>query len=235
MSWRNEVQTDSNAGFDLSISDLMSALLMIFILLLVVTLISLQDEFNAKGSIAEEYEQVKAEIIEDLLKEFEVDLERWGAELDQATLSIRFTQQNILFLPDSAILRPEFQAILSDFFPRYINTLYPKFQDSIEELRIEGHTAPIDAVPYFSHMQLSQARTNSVLNYIITSIRLPSDDVAFMKQVIASSGFADSRPIFEDDQVNLSESRRVEFRIRTNSEERIEDILGVSRGSRAQQ
>src|SRR5215472_5781181 len=39
-------------------------------------------------------------------------------------------------------LKPEFQAILQDFFPRYVRILTSsKYRDAISEVRIEGHTS----------------------------------------------------------------------------------------------
>ena len=55
-------------------------------------------------------------------------------------------------------------------FPRYLNVL-TQFRDSIDEVRIEGHTSSLwnhRSTPeeaYFNNMALSQGRTRAVLEY----------------------------------------------------------------------
>jgi hypothetical protein len=67
-----------------------------------------------------------------------------------------------------AALKPQFARILDDFFPRYARILASqKYRESIEEIRVEGHTSTIWAVissadvAYFRNMELSQGRTEA--------------------------------------------------------------------------
>jgi len=221
----------NDLSFDLSISDLMSSLLMIFILLLITSLLGLHKNFEKTDKIVEEYRSGKESIYDALRKEFEKDLVIWGAEIDPETLSIRFKEPDILFEANRAELRIRFKEILTDFFPRYTKVLYPKYNEMIEEIRIEGHTAHDTKVSYLSHMDLSQERTNQVLRYIISEdyIKLDKDQREWVESMIAASGFAYSRPIKINDKVDPQQSRRVEFRIRTNSEQKIDQIIEASR------
>lgn len=56
-------------------------------------------------------------------------------------------------------------------FPRYLDVLL-QFRDSIDEVRIEGHTnsawneRSTSDEAYFKNMKLSQGRTRSVLEYV---------------------------------------------------------------------
>jgi len=211
-------------SFDLSISDMMAGFLMIFILLFASTLLNLRKEFDAKNTIAEEYQKLQIAIYEDLYREFEKDLKIWDAEIIRDSLIIRFKEPDVLFEPNSAVLREQFKRILSDFFPRYMKILTkPVYRQNIEEIRIEGHTAKTDIYTYFDHINLSQNRTNAVLYYILTLGNLPPDLIQWAKSKIIASGLADSRPLEGDPTGRLS--RRVEFRIRTNAEEKIRELI----------
>ncbi|MFQ3579241.1 MAG: OmpA family protein, partial [Bacteroidales bacterium] len=198
-------------SFDLSISDMMAGFLMIFILLFSSTLFSLRKEFDRKNRIAEDYQSLQVELYNDLFKEFEKDLLEWNAEIIPESLIVRFKEPEVLFEPNSALLREQFKKILESFFPRYINILIsPKYKQGIEEIRIEGHTAKSDIYTYFDHINLSQNRTNSVLFYIMNLPQLSPQIKEWAKGKIVASGLADSRPIEGDTTGKLS--RRVEFR-----------------------
>lgn len=219
-------------SFDLSIGDLMSGLLLIFILLLTSTLFKLQQEFEQKNNIAQEYRKGQELIFKDLELEFSDDLDKWGAEIDPSTLAFRFKNQDLLFLPNKAELRPAFKDMLIEFFPRYIHVLYPKYEVMIEEIRIEGHTAKDNTFTYLNHMELSQQRTNEVLQYILgTAINtLSNKDIDWVHSYLSASGLAYSKPIVINGKEDWNLSRRVEFRIRTNSEKKIQELLDVSGG-----
>jgi outer membrane protein OmpA-like peptidoglycan-associated protein len=77
-------------------------------------------------------------------------------------------------------------------------------------------------------MQLSQARTRSTLRYVLT---LPEvrDDVGWLRRHVTANGLSFSRLILTPDgEEDAATSRRVEFRVRTNAEERIAQIVEVS-------
>lgn len=216
--------------FDQSISDLMSALLLIFILLLMALLIKMSHTVEVRSSSVKRYNKVKTELYQELFDEFEMDLDEWGAEIDKDNLVIRFNEPDVLFLPNEAILRPEFKDILSDFFPRYLNIIYSNYKDSIEEIRIEGHTAnPGEKFSFMSGMLLSQERTNSVLRYIIYSELIKDNEISeWCLNHLTSNGMSHSRPILGDNSLpDWSKSRRVEFRVKTNAEKVISEYFNT--------
>jgi outer membrane protein OmpA-like peptidoglycan-associated protein len=221
----------SNHSFDLSISDLMSALLMIFILILMVALVKITTMFEEKGSVAERYQSLQFELYDDLYEEFQDDLDDWGAEIDKETLTIRFKEPNVLFNPNSATLRPQFVEILKSFFPRYLDILYQeKYRNSIEEIKIEGHTAnPGGGYPFLDGMLLSQARTNSVLRYVLRP-KLITDlqELEWCQLYLTSNGMSHSRPMLDDKGApDWNISRRVEFRVKTNAEKELMKLLEI--------
>ena len=217
------------------LSDLMAALMMVFLLIAITYMLQVEAETEQITEVALVYEELKEELYEDLYDEFREDLPKWKAVLDRESLTITFGEPDVLFEIGSAELRPRFREILLDFFPRYARILNSeKYRDDIEEIRIEGHTSSrwetttSEEDSYFLNMQLSQARTRSALRYVLT---LPAvqEDVVWLRRNVTANGLSFSRRILTPDgEEDVDASRRVEFRVRTNAEERIAQIVEVS-------
>ena len=217
------------------LSDLMAALMMVFLLIAITYMVQAEARTNQMREVALVYEDLKRELYEDLYEEFRNDLPKWEAELDRESLTITFRQPDVLFESGRAELRPRFREILADFFPRYANILNSlKYRDDIEEIRIEGHTSSSwetttsEDDSYFLNMQLSQARTTSTLRYVLT---LPEvrENVAWLRRHVTANGLSFSRLILTPDgEEDAAASRRVEFRVKTNAEEKITQIVEVS-------
>lgn len=220
----------SEDSFSLSVGDLMAALLLIFILLLSSTLLRLEEQFEEKQQVAEKYRDLQQELYEDLLAEFQDDLSNWSAIIKRETLSIQFNEPEVLFEPGEDVVQEKFKEIIDDFFPRYITLLNnSKYRDNIEEIRIEGHTSSewIDAdyeEAYFLNMKLSQDRTRNVLDYAISTLQ---DEIQkeWARSHIIASGLSSSKLVIVDGKEDKEASRRVEFRVRTNAEKQISEIL----------
>lgn len=220
----------------MSISDLMSVLMIIFLFISIVYMRSVSQKNNQITSIAETYEKTQAEITHDLKEEFAKNLQIWNAVLDSLTLSIRFENPEILFKVGSAELNDHFKSILDSFFPRFIQILTdPKYKKYIEEIRIEGHTSsewqgePSPRQAYFNNMELSQDRTRKVLEYVLSQTK---DEELFnwTKNRLTANGLSSSKLIHNDNQTeNQERSRRVEFKIKTNAEQQIIKILEQSK------
>ena len=238
------MQTDYNSLFVsreeredhwISISDLMAGLMMIFMFIAISYMVKVSIESQQIKDIAITYEILQTELYEDLLAEFKSDLARWNAEIDRATLSVKFKEPEVLFEAGQSRLQPRFEDILQSFFPRYVNILMgDKYQNEIEEVRIEGHTSSEweNATPmqsYFNNMQLSQDRTRSVLEYVMT-LKGAFNGVKkkWLIEHVTANGLSYSHRVFtrETDKEDRKGSRRVEFRVRTKAEKRIARILG---------
>ena len=213
-----------------SISDMMSGLMIIFLFISVAYMNNVTKEKSKIENIAITWDKTQEELYTDLKSEFQNDLAKWQASLNRETLSVRFDEPSVFFVAGSAILTPTFQEILNDFFPRYMNILR-KYQDNIVEVRIEGHTSSewigakdkLDA--YFRNMQLSQDRTRTVLQYCLTLPAI-SSHLEWAISTITANGLSSSKLIINDNgQEDQALSRRVEFRVRTDSEKRVLKIL----------
>jgi outer membrane protein OmpA-like peptidoglycan-associated protein len=210
--------------FALSIGDLMAALLLIFVLLLSATLLNLQE----RAEMAENYKDVKKEIYDELIKEFKDDLKDWNANIDEKDLLIRFSGPRVEFDFGKSEVKPQFKEILSDFFPRYVRIItLTKFKDNIEEIRIEGHTD--NKGTYFNNMELSQNRTRSVLNFVLENTNYEPSEKSWIQLNLTANGLSYSKPIADNDtEQGQKKNRRVEFRIRTNAEKQIDEMLKVN-------
>lgn len=219
----------------ISISDMMAGLMVIFLFIAISYMLHIRAEKEKIEQIAVTYEKLQSELYSDFEKEFANDLRQWNAILDRQTLSVRFKEPEVLFAQGQAEVRPAFKLILDDFFPRYIQILrQTKYKEDVAEIRIEGHTssewfAGVDVEnAYIRNMELSQGRTRSVLEYVlqIPTINLNEEGRGWLKRVLTANGLSSSKLItFADGSENRAESRRVEFRVRTNAEKRIVDII----------
>lgn len=226
-------QNKKSVGGDIwmSISDLMSGLMMVFMLIAIAYMMQVQSEHQKQQQIIDEYAVIKHEIYLDLYDEFKSDLPKWNAEIDEKTLAVTFKEPDVLFGVGSSALTPQFQATLNDFLPRYLKILYKdKFRDSIEEIRIEGHTDPswygaqTRKEEYLKNMDLSQQRTRAVLLYTL-DIAAPEDKLEWMISKLTANGLSSSQPIKDENgQIDAERSRRVEFRVRTNADEKLNNL-----------
>lgn len=217
-------EEENQNPFILSIGDLMAALLLIFVLLLSATLLNLQE----RAELAENYKDVKKDIYQELVREFKDDLKGWDATIDEKDLLIRFSGPRVEFDSDKSELKPQFEEILANFFPRYIRIItLSKFKSDIEEIRIEGHTD--NKGSYFYNMELSQNRTRSVLYFVLEKTKYNTMEKAWIQSNLTANGLSFSKPIANNNtELGQKRNRRVEFRIRTNAEKQIDEMLKVN-------
>ncbi|MBB1335385.1 MULTISPECIES: OmpA family protein [unclassified Pseudoalteromonas] len=221
-------QSEEGGEHWLSISDLMAGLMMVFLFIAIVFMRHTMKENEKIKNVAVTFQENQVAIYESLIKEFDEDLERWGAEIDKETLAFNFKSPDVLFDNGDIDIKPAFAGILDDFFPRYLKVLKP-FRSSIDEVRIEGHTSSewnkdsTDEEAYFKNMRLSQGRTRSVLSYLYS---LVPEETPWIKRNIAAVGFSSSRLIMTEQGIEDTEkSRRVSFRAITNAHIQIKRIL----------
>lgn len=215
----------------ISISDMMSGLMMVFLFISIAYMVNVVKERDKIKEIAITYNRLQNDLYNDLYKEFERDLDKWNALIDRQTLSVRFEAPDVLFARGSYQLQDKFKSILNDFFPRYLTILLnDKYKNDIEEIRIEGHTSSewqVDVSPdiaYFLNMQLSQDRTRSVLEYVM-NLPQASNQNEWLKTYLTANGLSSSKLIMTNENEDKEKSRRVEFRVKTNSEKRIVKII----------
>ena len=204
----DELKNDQNDESQwLPISDLMSVLMMVFMLIAISYMVKVSEEKEKIEEVAITYQKLQNDLYEDLTEEFKADLEKWDAVIDKNSLSVRFKSPDILFSVGSSNLKKKFKTILSDFFPRFIKILHNnKYKNDIEEIRIEGHTSKYwreqtpEEKAYIYNMKLSQDRTRNVLEYVLSkekNLQL----IEWIRENVTANGLSSSKLIL-DEMVN---------------------------------
>ncbi|WP_096086776.1 OmpA/MotB family protein [Agaribacterium haliotis] len=227
-SSRADHSADSGADW-ISVSDLMAGLMMVFLCIAMFMMRSANIEREKVREIAESYAETQQAIYHSLNSEFQHDFVRWGAYLDEQTLTLTFQGADAMFETGQAQISGIYRDVFQQFFARYLKALAP-YRESITGINIEGHTssswsdfAPSDS--YFKNLALSQERASSVLEYLFYL-----DAVAAYRswiiEHVAAVGYSSSHLIVDaNGNEDVERSKRVVFRVMTNSESRIRSIL----------
>ena len=207
-----------------SIADMMAGLMIIFLFIAISYMVKV-------GETASKYASLKSNIRSELSREFEKDFKRWNAEIPPGTLTIRFKDPEVLFSPKSSELKPEFKAMLSSFYPRYVRIISDKeFASEIEEVRIEGHTSSgwlgkNAKAAYFHNLKLSQERTRSVAEYISRFGGIVDRKAKWLRSIISANGYSSSRLILKKNgREDYKRSRRVEFSIKLKTDKKLSSL-----------
>ena len=225
----------------LSISDMMAGLMMIFLFISVLYMDQIKkdsekqmkkvkDSVEKAKEITIKYKDDRERIFEKLNREFEKDLKKWNAEIEKASLTIRFLSPDIMFQPMRSSLKNRFKVILNNFCPRYFKILF-KFKGSIEEIRIEGHTSKewkgvSEKEAYFKNMKLSQDRARAVLRHCLTIQATEKQINDWAKEKLTANGLSSSRSRIPASSVKDREkNRRVEFRVQINESRVLDEII----------
>lgn len=221
-----------NNSYWIPLSDLMTVLMMIFLFIAV----GYVEEVSTATQDIEALKASKKELLEELNKEFKEDFKstKWNAVIDSNNLSIRFVNEEVMFGQDEDIIKPQFQTILADFFPRYLNIiLKEKYSKKIAEVRIEGHTSQEGSYEY--NLDLSQRRTQKVMAFLRQLPKYKSlkrNERWNLSYWLTANGLSFGRAIDKNgDPCYLShlpadpkKCRRVEFRIVTTSSQAIDSF-----------
>ncbi len=224
----------SNQSHWIPLADLMTGLMMVFMLLTAAFMLRVEQTTTL---VVREYEETKSNLQQALQKEFAQDLKQWNAEM-LGDMTVRFNDPAVLFATGSAELRPQFKKLLDQFFPRYVALLTSeKFKPAVKEVRIEGHTSAFWTVgtdpqtAYFRNMELSQARTRTTLQYVMSNPAV-QDHAGWLVKHVTANGLSSSRPVVQEDanRGNGGANQRVEFRIVTNAGDRMDEIASEMKG-----
>ncbi|WP_138227620.1 OmpA/MotB family protein [Paenibacillus algicola] len=215
-------------SFWVSYTDLMSALLVIFALVLMITIFNTQSAYeekeaaiNEKNQMIEDVIGVKSEIIQELIRAFEdSDL---AMEVDPQTGAIRFSG-GVFFDLNSSMVSVKGTDYLEKFIPQYINILLSdRFKDEVSQIIVEGHTDTTGG--YLYNLQLSQDRALSVVQQIFQPSFPEFKYRNQLKSVITANGRSFSIPILKKDgTIDADKSRRVEFKFRLRDDQLLDQL-----------
>lgn len=230
----------SKGNIWMSVSDLMTGLMVIFLFISISYISKVQE--NAVN--LRDYVEVKNNLHDKLVSRFKGDTARWVMTIG-GDLSMKFKKSEVQFATGSWELTPQFKDILDEFLPKYFDILLnDSLRNHIEEIRIEGHTDDVpmprlDVDPYIANVILSQRRALSVLRYFREMnyyIKLPKVQQRQLEYWFTANGFSYGKALDRDNEyafqtsneIDKDKSRRVEFRIITDSEKLLERFVQQS-------
>ncbi|MDM9380731.1 OmpA family protein [Chlorogloeopsis sp. ULAP01] len=191
----SEITDDDDANTYLSIGDLMSGLLMFFVLLFITVI--LQRDEPKRVVIGNVVGQIKSNNID-----VKVNPESGDVSIREA----------ILFSKGSAELKPEGKEFLRRFIPIYSSVIFskPEFEKEISRVVIEGHTS--SEGDYKTNLELSLQRSASVTRYIFYEISFPTKTRLSQKILAAGRGEIEAEQRFDNPS-----DRKVLFRFQFRS------------------
>lgn len=231
-----------------SYSDMMAALLLVFVLITSATMIQAKSQLEEQKKRLDEQEKVikdqreineeqagklkrltglKLSLIEGLNNEFAgTDL---SVQVDSKTGAITF-DSSILFDVDKHKIKEDGKKFLKKFFPKYLKVLLSdEFKDHVAEIIIEGHTDPNGT--YFHNLELSQDRALEVAKFCLDEKNkvVKKEQIKKLQKTITCNGRSYSDPIYKGNgkDVDYDASRRVEVKFRLKDEEMIEQMINI--------
>ncbi|SFC95278.1 OmpA family protein [Bacillus sp. UNCCL81] len=219
---------EEKESFWVSYTDLMSGLVIIFALVLMIAMFTMQDSFEKsqktikeKNKVIEDIVGVKTKLIDQLVKEF--DNSNLQLQVDPNTGAIRFSG-GVFFASDSTEITPQGRKYLEEFIPKYVDILMSKeFKNEVSQIIVEGHTDKQGT--YLYNLNLSQGRALSVVQEIYSPDFPKFKHQQELSSIITANGRSYSVPIKgKNGQIDPNKSRRVEFKFRLKDDQVIEKI-----------
>ena len=215
----------------ISISDLMSALMMVFMLIMVALLIPEKQKNEKILRALEENSRISMKIQNSVKKEFKKEFSRWSIpDLKDGTIRFSPSHKTILFKTNRDTISKRFKKVLRKFCPKYINLLKSNFKEHIKEIQITGHASSEGG--YQRNLVLSTKRAMSVYNHCY---EISGKNKNWFANKAVAKGASIIYPVREKRAhgktffltENKKKSRRVEFRVMTNAEQSfVGDIRG---------
>lgn len=230
---RSHSNNSENHKSWISFTTLLASLLLCFLFSIVIVVIvhsttaSGVDNREPRQEKTQEKNEVKRKMIKDLIATFRKN--NLQVNLDEKTGDITF-DGSIFFEKGSSNLSDAGKKNLEAFFPAYIGVLLSKpFKDQVSAIIIEGHTDPTG--DYLDNLDLSQARTSSVVRTIYSNEFPYIPQKADLQKVITANGRSYSDPVYikGTQTIDAAKSRRVVFKFRLKDDEttnHLNELLG---------
>ena len=243
----NYSKKEHTESFWQSYSDMMGALLLVFVLVLAAIMFTAQKNYELKElelqekkkqieeqektiqNQAEQLEKilgVRTEIIAKLKNAFEDS--STGITVDSDTGAISF-DSNILFKTSEYNLQPSGEQFLNYFFPKYMDIILDEeIADYIAEIIIEGHTDDING--YLYNLELSQNRAFEVAKFCLddNTTMFRDELLEKVRSLVTANGRAFYELVYYDTgKINREASRRVEIQFRLKDDEMIQELMDV--------
>ena len=217
---------ESGANFWQSYSDLMAAMLLMFILIKSLTILQSMQLYESQQKELEQLRSAKENIIGDLSETFANS--DFKVQVDPKTGTITFDSE-ILFDFAKSDLKQEGKAFLKEFLPVYFDVILNEDNiNYVSEIIIEGH-ADTDG-EYMENLELSQDRAYSVVSFCLeeNSGIVSDSQLKILRKIVTANGRSFSDPVYNSNgTVNMAKSRRVEIKFRPKNDKMIEDMQSL--------
>lgn len=223
---RLKLQKEENSQdniFWVTMTDLMTALVLVFIVLFFYTYMTSTYE-RIEGSIEQ---QKAAENLEKSLNEQNID-----AIIDGNRGVVKISDLE-LFEVNSYELSEKGKKYLDKFAPVYFDSLFTNdyLNKNIAKIIIQGHTDSqtykgnfSEDEQYMKNMELSLKRAYSVANYMI-STQYNKDNGSKLRKMIIVEGASFSSPILVNGKEDFAKSRRVELKLVMKNEKKQQEAV----------
>ena len=187
-----------------------------------------KSQIEAQQKQMEDLIGIRTELVEELKEAFSGTA---TVTVDSKTGAIMF-DSNVLFDYSEDELTEDGEDFLLDFLPQYFDVLLSdEFSSYLSEIIIEGHTDTDGS--YLYNLELSQRRALAVAEFCLDdeSGVLNYDEIMKLRNIVTANGRSYSDPIlYEDGDINMDASRRVEIKFRLKEEEMVEQMMEILNG-----
>lgn len=225
----------------MSVSDLMTGLMVVFLFVSIAYLYQIQQQEEKKKHDFSEYVDTKTKLQEKFKEKFEDKKGELTILSENNDVTLRFSKAETLFPRNESRLTPHFEKILDEVIPDYMDVLLEsELSKHIKEIRVEGHTddspfGPTDTDPYLSNLKLSQDRAREVVKYMrkICLRHYTYTDYKKIEAWLTAVGYSYTYALDKNGayiseskgKIDQDKSRRVEIRIITDDYKVLEEII----------
>lgn len=220
MDQNYDASEDESGGYLMSVSDMMSGLLLIFIITLVAFIINFQDAIQHQNQVTETRKEIvrtltNSEYIRnELLNNLKETLKRnnIAVEVDTQNGILRLSEKAVLFKTASDILSQQYISnlktigrVLNDILPCYTATPsvehvcldIERTKFKINSILIEGHTdnVPMKSSRMKDNWELSANRAIAAYRQLVSNTELESLLNSMHQPIFSVSGYGDGRPV----------------------------------------
>jgi len=228
---RKSSETQENNIFWVTMTDLMTALVLVFIVLFFYTYISSYYEKIERTSA----QHAASEVLEKTLQQKHLD-----AVVDSSAGVVKISDLELFDL-NSYELSPKGKQYLLSFVPAYLDSLFSNeyLSNHIDKIIIQGHTDSqtykgefSDDEQYMKNMELSLKRAYTVANFITNTPYNKVNGDKLRKMIIVEGASFSSPVMTTQGKEDFAKSRRVELKIVMKEQSKYKDILERKIGSK---
>ncbi|QJR82162.1 OmpA family protein [Alteromonas pelagimontana] len=240
MNEQHDLLEDEGAGYLISVADMMSGLLLVFIITLVAFILNFQDAIQKQEKVTETQKTIvrkltnREQIRTQLLLEIKETLATQDiiVEVDTEHGVLRLTEQAVLFESSEVTLNETSKTnleiismVMSSILPCYSSNPpenglcvnKSELEGTLDSVFVEGHTdnVPMNSWRYKDNWDLSAQRAISAYRHVMQSPPLLNMENASGQPIFSVSGYGEGRPVeghAHDVPTNDPVNRRIDIR-----------------------